>query len=85
MACRFTRIGADRTLIGRDALCDIKLSSKLISRHHALIIRAECGAQVLDLGSANGIVVDGRKIRDYELEDGDVLGLADCCLEYRLE
>ena len=75
----------DRTLIGRDALCDIKLPSKLVSRHHALIVRTECGAQVLDLGSTNGVVVDGRKVRDYELEDGDVLRLADCCLEYRLE
>ena len=40
---------------------------------------------MLDLGSTNGVVVDGRKVRDYELEDGDVLRLADCCLEYRLE
>lgn len=74
-----------RVLVGRDALCDIKLPSKLVSRHHALIVRAEYGAQVLDLGSTNGVIVNGRKIRDHELEDGDVMRLADCRLEYRLD
>ncbi len=74
-----------RVLVGRDAVCDIKLPSKLVSRHHALIVRTEYGAQVLDLGSTNGVIVNGRKIRDHELEDGDVMRLADCRLEYRLE
>ena len=43
--------------IGRDAACDIVLSDELVSKRHARLEIAEA-LELIDLGSANGLVVD---------------------------
>ncbi len=71
-----------RILIGRDKLCDIRLPSRFVSRHQALIVKSSCGLKVLDLGSRNGSFVNGKPVRDYTLGDGDVVTFGDCTIEY---
>ncbi len=46
------------TLLGRDPGCDIVLHDDLVSKRHVRL-EASDGVEVIDLGSANGIVVDG--------------------------
>lgn len=48
--------------LGRGADCDIKLASASVSRQHARLRVDEDGAIVEDLGSSNGVLVDGRHI-----------------------
>lgn len=72
-----------RYMIGRGPAADIKLASPTVSRRHALLIDTGESVQVLDLGSVNGVFVDGERIAEGTLEPGAVLTLADCRLEYR--
>lgn len=75
-------LNRDRILIGRDELCDIRITSDLVSRHHALIVNSSKGIKIVDLGSTNGTFVDGRQIKQFALEDGQVIGVGDCEIEY---
>lgn len=69
-------------LIGRDELCDIRLPSRPVSRHHALVVDSSIGVRLLDLGSRNGTIVNGRRIKQYALRDNDVIVIGDCKIEY---
>ncbi len=75
-------INRDRILIGRDAVCDIRIPSNLVSRHHALIHVSLDGVQLVDLSSTNGTFVDGREIKQCELGDRQVIGIGDSQKEY---
>ena len=51
------------TLIGRGAECDVVLDSQLVSRKHARVIVSDGVVLVEDLGSDNGVRVEGDRIR----------------------
>jgi len=72
----------ERILIGRDELCDIRINSHLVSRHHALVINSPTGVTLVDLGSKNGTSVDDRHIKQCELKDCDVIAIGECKIEY---
>lgn len=57
--------------IGRDATCEISLDDPHISRHHAELRWQNDRAILKDLGSTNGIVVNGKRISEQVLNDGD--------------
>lgn len=66
----------ERVLLGRAPECDIVLSGRLVSRHHAAIRRAEGTYTLEDLGSHNGTTVNGHPIDGpYVLRDGDRIEL----------
>ncbi len=56
--------GKDRLVIGRGADCDVSLPHPSISRRHALLERLPDGLRLRDLGSLNGTLVDGRRLRE---------------------
>jgi Protein of unknown function (DUF3662)/FHA domain len=73
-----TVLSGSRLLIGRSRDCDITVEDPNVSRRHAEL-RAEDGRWVVaDLGSTNGVKVNGRRVESAALEPGDevVLGLA---------
>ena len=51
-----------RMLIGRSPDCQIALSDRFSSGHHAELVLTESGWKVRDLGSSNGTFVDGKRI-----------------------
>jgi ABC-type multidrug transport system ATPase subunit len=52
-----------RLVIGRDPDADVRLEHPSISRHHAALVRwPDGGLFVEDLGSTNGVRVDGRRL-----------------------
>ena len=62
--------------IGRSRDCAIVLEDAGVSRHHAELRPDEDGWLVEDLGSTNGVLVNGRRIRGGQsLQDGDRLEL----------
>jgi hypothetical protein len=64
-------------LIGRGADCDLVVSERQVSRHHARIRRVEQGFMVEDLGSRNGTYVNGAIVEaPVLLQDGDVVQIA---------
>ena len=58
-------------VIGRSRDCDIRLEDPNISRHHAEIRQEGTTYWIVDLGSTNGLEVNGRRVKRAKLEDGD--------------
>lgn len=64
-------------LVGRDEACTLVLDSSLVSRQHLLIRVSAEGWTAVDLGSANGTLLNGAPLSEPTLlAPGDVLELA---------
>jgi Protein of unknown function (DUF3662)/FHA domain len=60
--------------VGRSRDCDVVLEDSGISRHHAELRPTVDGWEIEDLGSTNGVQVNGRPIRGaHPVRDGDRL------------
>src|SRR5207302_9841561 len=59
--------------IGRSDACEIAVKDSSMSGKHAEISKINGEIRVKDLGSANGIWLNGERVDDVELYDGDVL------------
>jgi pSer/pThr/pTyr-binding forkhead associated (FHA) protein len=65
-------LGQGEFVIGRSAECQLALDDPLVSRKHALLIVGQESVVIKDLGSRNGVVVNGTKIDTSRiLLDGD--------------
>ena len=62
-----------RLVIGRTPDNDLQIDSKFISRHHCQIITHADACLIEDLNSTNGIFVQSKRVRRYNLNDGDVV------------
>ena len=51
-----------RAVVGRSRDCDLVLDDPNVSRHHAELRQEGDGWAVADLGSTNGIKVNGRRV-----------------------
>jgi GAF domain-containing protein len=58
-------------VVGRQADCNLVLDSQSASRRHALFVSDSSGLQVRDLGSRNGILVNGVRVHASRLKVGD--------------
>ena len=65
----------DNATVGRLPECDVTLDDPSVSRRHARIQRKGDGWVVEDLGSTNGLKVNGSKVMQSDLVDGDQLAL----------
>ncbi len=63
------RIGAFRR--GRDIL----IEDEKVSRTHAMVFVDEDGPSIVDLLSTNGTLVNGQKVGDADLDDGDIINI----------
>ncbi len=63
----------NRFVIGRDQSCSLRPNSEAVSRFHAALEAREGRFFLRDLGSTNGTILNGRLIknRDVELANGD--------------
>lgn len=69
---RYT-IDKDTVTIGRSRENDICIRDPRISRQHARLIRNRKGLSLEDLGSLNGVYVNGERIKIRLLRDGDLV------------
>jgi hypothetical protein len=67
----------ESVLIGREPDCDIVISDRQVSRHHARFTLSTRGVYLEDLGSKNGTHHNGRPVSEsIFLQDGDVIQIA---------
>lgn len=62
-----------KMLIGRSDHNDIAISSRFISRHHALFIRHGTATFLMDLNSTNGTFVNSKRVSNHALKHEDVV------------
>jgi len=60
-------------LFGRHEECDVQLSSKKVSRRHCCLAVVDGVLMIRDLGSTNGVKVNGTTVREAALKPGDEL------------
>ena len=63
---RLVRLNKKMMIIGRDENCDITLNASTISRNHARIFTDGADWYLEDLGSVNGMSVNGKPVNSYE-------------------
>ena len=78
-------ISFNRTLIGRDLDCDVRITNPEISRHHAVLFREDERSFLTDLGSSNGTTVNAGRVLDSPIAviTGDNVLLGDLSFTYR--
>jgi hypothetical protein len=62
-----------RLVVGRDPSCEISHDDSLLSRRHAEFVTESDLVTVRDLGSRNGVFVNGARVVDHVLEPDDIV------------
>ncbi len=70
------------TTIGNAADNDIVITDVLAARHHAIVVPAAGGARIRDAASTTGTFVNGRRVKDAVLREGDVVTIGNVDLVY---
>ncbi|MER7703392.1 DUF3662 and FHA domain-containing protein [Kitasatospora sp. NPDC097605] len=76
------QITGNACVLGRSTEADVRIDDPGVSRKHAEI-RPGTPAMVLDLGSTNGIVVDGQHTQRATLRDGSRIVVGSTTIVYR--
>ncbi len=66
---------AVENVIGRTDDNDIVVEHRSVSRNHAKIVREGDRVRILDLKSANGVLVNGEEVEQHILKNGDIIEL----------
>jgi Protein of unknown function (DUF3662)/FHA domain len=64
-----------RVVIGRSRDCDIQLADANVSRRHAELRQEGASYWIVDLGSTNGMEVNGKRVKRAKLRSGDTITL----------
>ncbi len=65
-------LGEGEFAVGRSTSCQLSLDDPLVSRRHAVFRVTENGVAVEDLGSRNGVIVNGQRIEgSFDVSVGD--------------
>jgi len=70
------------THVGRSFSADVRLDHQSVSRRHAVIVAHPHGTRILDDRSANGILVNGRRVTEATLRDRDAIELGAVALVF---
>lgn len=75
---RFSLDGEEKFLVGRKDDCRIIFDSRLVSRHHAVFQRNGIGWEITDCSGSGETYVNGRKTKEAQLAQGDVIDMGLC-------
>jgi hypothetical protein len=78
-----TEVGSDTMRLGRSTSADVMLEHLSVSRRHAIVVQSGAGTLILDDRSRNGVHVNGERVAEAVLRDGDEIRLGDVVMRYR--
>jgi pSer/pThr/pTyr-binding forkhead associated (FHA) protein len=64
-----------RVVLGMSRDCDIQLADANVTRRHAELRQEGASYWIVDLGSTNGMEVNGKRVKRAKLGDGDTFTL----------
>jgi hypothetical protein len=76
-------LSKEAIVLGRQKDCDVVLADPGISRRHAEVRREGDEWVVIDLGSTNGLEINGKRVNRHRLVPGDRIVLGETTLEFR--
>ena len=76
-------LGDEAVRLGRSIAADVVLEDPSVSRRHAVIVRRGADAVILDDRSLNGVLVNGERVREAVLRDGDEIRLGQVAMRFR--
>lgn len=71
-----------RLLVGRSEHNELRISSRFVSRHHALFVRHGNATFLMDLNSTNGTFVNSRRISNLMMRHDDVVQLGNFRIKF---
>ena len=71
-------------LIGRHSDADVRLSLPDVSRRHCRLVFAASRWQIFDLNSLNGVFVNGDRVQQATLDDGDIIRIGGLTFQVEL-
>jgi membrane fusion protein, multidrug efflux system len=74
-----------RIRLGRNPDNDVILESQACSRYHAEVVRDGTIYKIVDLGSANGVVHRGQRVKELPITDGLTVDLSDTAVTFTLD
>jgi Protein of unknown function (DUF3662)/FHA domain len=75
VAGRKEEVTLPRLVLGRSRACDVYVADLNVSRRHAELRQEGATYWIVDLGSTNGTVVNGKRVERERLRDGDKITL----------
>jgi hypothetical protein len=75
-------LAGERMTIGRSRECEILIDDPNVSRRHAEVRKTIEGWMIADLGSTNGVKVNGKRVHEEVLRPGDKITLGLVELEF---
>jgi ABC-type multidrug transport system ATPase subunit/pSer/pThr/pTyr-binding forkhead associated (FHA) protein len=74
---RVVPLGSAPLTVGRAPDNQLVLASRFVSGRHARVEPAGAGHRIVDVGSTNGLLFEGRRVSSHDLADGDVIRIGD--------
>ena len=79
---RMVPLPSEVTHLGRGIAADVRIDDATVSRRHAVIVRDKEAVRILDDRSMNGVWVNGMRVTEAVLSDGDEILLGRVPLRY---
>jgi hypothetical protein len=75
----------NRAVLGRSREVDVQIEDPNVSRRHAEVVQQGSAWWVIDLGSTNGVEVDGHRVQRARLDDGTSFVIGETTVTFTTE
>jgi len=75
----------NRAVLGRSREVDVQIEDPNVSRRHAEVVQQGSAWWVIDLGSTNGVEVDGHRVQRARLDDGTSFVIGETTVTFSTE
>jgi leucyl aminopeptidase (aminopeptidase T) len=75
----------NRAVLGRSRDVDVQIEDPNVSRRHAEVVQQGSTWWVIDVGSTNGVEVDGKRVQRAKLEDGTSFVIGETTVTFSTE
>jgi len=75
----------NRAVLGRSRDVDVQIEDPNVSRRHAEVVQQGSAWWVIDVGSTNGVEVDGRRVQRARLDDGTSFVIGETTVTFSTE